>query len=119
LFCELRPQSDALLGKAPHQFGVDDIGKFNGMAVAERLADENAPWISASIRGARAAPTWALNSPSCWFDSVVLLVPIRRLDWDRCRSTFDSASATLRRKDFDLPRKPLAGAARLILLAPR
>ena len=71
---------------------------------------------SASAFCARAAASCALNSPSCWFDSVVLLVPMNRLVLARYFSTLASASATLLAQPLDLAGEPVAGAARLVLL---
>ncbi len=53
---------------------------------------------SASDFSARALLSWVLISPICWLDSEVLLVPMKRLDFERKASTRCSASATFLRR---------------------
>ena len=63
----------------------------------------------------RAAARSRFNSPSVWFDSVVLLVPMNRLVLERNSSTLASASATRLRMHVDLAGEPAAGGAGLVL----
>ena len=65
----------------------------------------------------RAAARSRLDSPSVWFDSDVLLVPINRLVLERNSSTFASASATFMRSTSISPESHLPGRAGLV--APR
>ena len=70
---------------------------------------------SASDFSARALFSCVLSSPICWLDSVVLLVPTNRLDFERKSSTRDSASRDLLAQIVDLAGQPLAGGLGLLL----
>ena len=71
---------------------------------------------SASAFCARAAASWALKSPSCWFDSIVLLLPTNRLVLERYCSTLASACGDVGAQPVDLAGQPRAGRTRLLLL---
>ena len=71
---------------------------------------------SASAFCARAAASWALTSPSVCADSVVLLLPTRRLDLARKASTLASASSTFCRMVSISPESHCAGGLGLLFL---
>ena len=71
---------------------------------------------SASAFCARAAASWALKSPSCCADSVVLLGPTSRLDLARNVLDLGFGVFDLLAHHLDFAGEPLPGAARLLLL---
>ena len=115
MFRKLRPRCDALLGEAPHQVGVDDIGKFDRAALAKSIADK-------SRLGFRLDPLG-----SCGADLGVefseLLVRQRRVVGTDQQVALGPVLLDLGfrlrhllAQRVDLARKPLAGTTRLILL---
>ena len=59
LLRQLRPQGDALLGQAPHQLRIGNVGELDRSAGAQRLANELGLGFGIGL-WARAAASWVL-----------------------------------------------------------